>query len=816
MKKLLMRSLLGSLAVLLIMALFGAETHAQKFDNEANGIVTNNGTVRFTSPDGQLLNETANPISSNLITNSSGTIVFLGDDSGTITQTEGNFGGTNPIGISDGERITGWVVFGATAGNQVAYGVSGGGATYYNNLAMSGAGTKDITDAFHVSQEYENNWTTSGDRTYNGTFFYDGADQDIAYESGNIGGANAYNILDLSGTGTKTVPWENTGGFVHVDDDLIMADNNTALVVYDTMRINRAGGDGEIIVGTIAVGQSAEPGMFVMNGADYTYQANIDVYEGTFLLNGAGSAIFDNNIVVTVNENGTLASADDIAGIIDVDVATLALVDNSTLTQLDIGNNTTFEVSDAFTNDNPARTNMVFGTGSLALYNGADGQTVMTTAASSSYYNLTVEAGGTKGLERAPAGGADDVYVGNDFTLGDGSNNTILRTATGINISDAANYLFMYDGTANYFGTAEVEGGMARLATQTATTYTMHNTQTLVSFQTNSTDFIGFDIRNDNFSDPSTYGANGLNIQPPDNPAETDDVDRKVTLYAPGEDGSMDFMQIAYRPDEYTPKPRGEIMRFLEGDGGDREQKITTGIEDTRDTTSADFHWLAKHGGGGLFNFVEIAAAGNSRPPQIFHSVANGSDIILTNQENYLISIRNGRWTDPLTWDEGRQPYSDEDVEIRTIVYTGIYNSGSQPFGGRDWDVNEEPNGTTVVDDGFGNPILAKHVEVQDKSVAGTDNAALVIGDSDADQPDLVMVFGSQMQSDNGVDVMNSTDQGGIWGENFGSYTNLQGLHVMSPGNGTFPNQRNPEMRARFLENKSGRITNNNLIEVGE
>lgn len=767
---------------LLTLIVSSTSVYAQKFDNQTNGRITNNGNIKFRSENGQLLNEDATPVSGGLINNSSGTITFLGNNSGTITNW---FAGTNPIGEDATERINGWVVYAATAGQQDLFDI-GAGVQYYTNMMVDGASTKDIYDGVHVSGTYLNNALTSGSRSYTGTFYYDGdVAQIIAPEDNDVSDENNYRNLDFSGTGAKNINMDSYGtdGKVTVLENLTVA-ADPDVNVYDDLLIGKDGGAGSTVAGDVYIGQAGQVGTFEMRNGDYDYNGIIDINNGEFRVAGSGSgnyfgdvtvnsgtfslystntggnAVFDAAVTLDVQSGGGVALADNVTGYIDVD-GNIQLADAADA-QLELGQNTKMFVGNVFTNAYAARTNMSFASGSEFIYDAAGAQNVVSTVVSNPYANLYIEGGGTKTLPT----GTGAINVNENFGIGthpDVAAAVGTLTFEEINGDDVG--LFMTNGSASYTdadaaNASEVVGKFRRINSPTAalnatTDYVFNNNLTQINFLDlpQNDGYVQLDVR------PGT-AASPAYIDGPTAP--TADVQRLIVVsYDDASIGaasptSLDQIRMGYLDAEYTSagNPENE-MRFLEGTGQnggltDRMEKINMHYQSGQTWTN--------NGGAGnpAWNYLELNEGGGPGPgdPLVavagvdsrnsYQDVGKGSAIVLTDEENFLITIAKGRWSDDDTWDEGRPPRSDERCIVRHLVYTGMDGGEFDS----DVETRDEADVPGVTDIGTNEFLLCRRVEIKDPATypGAGDHGAIVIANSDVDgsnDPNGTFVFGN-------------------------------------------------------------------------
>lgn len=826
-----------ALAVIAMLLMAEVGVFAQNLTNTATGNINNAGTIRFRQNAGQFLNARANPVSGGFI-NNTGTLEFSGVVAAQV------FDGANPVGVA-GQRIGGTVAY--THANAVAVAVTGnGGTTYYTNLTLAGASTKSVPDNVYIYGVYDP--STSGNRTYAGTFHYDrqAADDQVIYpENNGAGGVNRYNNLDLIGDGTKTVVYDGTpgdAGTVHVEGSLTQI-AAVSLRVYDDMRINMTAATASTVDGPVLVGDGVNDANFFMINGDATYGSTVDIASGDFniegqgngifngvvtiangamnmnavangnatynanvninnaglfLLNGAGTATFEAASTVAVAAGGTLRSNDGVAGQIDIN-GNLSLANDATAL-LDLGDNTQMFVAGAFTNALDLRTNMLFGDGSTVTYDGAVGQAIMTTVTTNpgnDYFNLSIlGAAGNK----VPVNNATspNINLRGDFTLGNAGD--YLLDMAGVN--SAAYVNISGNGDANFSGVSEVFGKFRRTGFAAgATVYNFNNAQTQLTFSTAPTQFFQLDVRRNTAPDITKIAG-------PTPPVV--DINRRITVernLGAGTDGEISKIRLAYLPAEYTGT-RADRLRLLEayGDASVHGDKITTGIPiTTRDIDAAGFDYLELDGANNPPSQHMLAITDNYGTPGNIWEVSRNSDIVITDEVGLMISIRNGRWSDPETWDEGRKPISEDNCIVRHVVWTG-YDQAA--FGSRAWTDNEESTPGLV--NSNGGVVLANSVTIANSTYPnGGPERSLLIGNED-NAAGTVMVFGVSTGLGNGMFNLQET-AAGAWAPNWANSANLQGLWVLAPGGYT------PVIRTSQLENR-GSINNSagSTIEIGD
>lgn len=549
-----------------------------------------------------------------------------------MKSTTGQFDGSAQLGTSATNRIQGIVDWAATANGQTVQGL------YYTNLFVSG-GQKTIADGVYVSgtgcssplpgyTQLTNGvgyWATSGNRTYNGTFNYDGTSAQVIFpENGGSGNTNRYKDLNLTG-GAKS-----NNGIVEVNEeltsatgaDLTVANNFT---VYGTGTSTLAGG-------VTVNGTNTTTLAFVGNNATVNTSGTVTVTTGVLDISTSGG---------TFNVNGTLA---------------LGNGDATSGGRLNLGANATLNIANTFTNSDANHDNMIFAANSTVSYTQATGtqQIVFTNDDNPqhNYGNLTFSGGATKQA-------TGDVHTRGNVSIAGGpiemgtncglTGNTFFANATGGNkITYSANDNSEYiRGNLRYRGTFS-----------TGTAYTFNNAQTQITFS----------------AAPQSYFQ--LNVQPATQPQNNggfnaaNDVTRCVTIDYDGTTGNISTLRVGYTSGDLIGFTANETnLRFEEawGTNASDRHKITGGAGTATNSgaTNPRFVQLVTNPTLGLK--LNAPTGGGTT-----YELAKGSNIILTASPLQYIAVNPGRWTNPNTWDEGAIPPSNANTLIRTTVYAGI------------------------------------------------------------------------------------------------------------------------------------------------
>ena len=836
-------SMLSALAMLILVGM-SSEVFGQNFENLTSGRVVNSGCFKLLENNAELIQDDNSLESDVIFDNSSGTITFLG------TINSAGFTGANPLGESHAERIGGTVRFGETSTNvnQMVSGLGADVPIYYTNLLVEGSGgTKWLSDGIHVGGDYDNYWeTSSASRSYTGTFYYDGGTQILRPEYSGVGGnTNRYANIDLSvnadfsdANNYKTLEnHSGADGQTSVMGD-VTSDANTNIRFFDDIYINHepAYGSGSTIAGTVVVGQLGEVGNVFMGDGDYGFSNTVDIDNGLFDLTSTGSSSFSAAVAINsgsfsvsdaghatfadaidVNAGGALVSQNGATG--DIDVNGDLTIANDATALLTLGTNTEMMITGTFVNNNLAKTNMTFGNGSNVIYDAVGAQTVVSTASSNPYANLYVEGGGQKTLEAA-ASGTGFAYVGETFNIGTYAGTAgITQNGSGtFTFADlATDALVLTNGAANYLDASGVEGKFRRQSIATAplsastTLYVYNNSGTSLEFGAAPAngEWMQLDVRSNTPPSPAYITAPT---------APVTDVRRLFVLNSSVDDAiDIRLLNLAYLDSEFSGDEG--LMRSIEGTGpgDDRMEKLHMRSGYTQ-VDNAVGPWDVFTLNANALNYHPLTMVADADARLSFQNVGQGSAIALTDEENYIITVADGRWSDDDTWDEGRPPYTDEVSIVRHLVYTG-YATG--PFS-----TDAETRDEADVPDRDGNPrgveangtiLLAKSVTVTRNDYPGANgsNSAVVFFNNDdtgSNPEEAIYTFGPAGGLRYGV--YNENDQNvAVWDRNFSSYANLNGLYIDAPDASN--TDRTSTLRGSQITNE-GQVVNNGCIEVGE
>jgi hypothetical protein len=590
--------------------------------NTLNGVINNTSTgrIRFVSNTGQFRNEQPDITK---ITNN-GWFIFEGTDNSPTHKLFTDGTGTNDnfpaLGSRCNFRVPGNMRYTASSGTQNVQ------ARYYTNLEMDGASAKAIPDAVYVSGTYT---AAGGNRTYSGTFYYDGTDnQTIFAETATSGSVNRYNNLAImtgsgdcaaAGTSTKTIADNKT---ISLIGDFFSADNRTTLLLQGQLFAVNVTANGPITINDPTPDETFAE--LRTTGTATTYAANVTVTAGLF-------KVADGRATVQ---------------------STLSLA-NSTYAQLQLDAGAMLDIEGELENNLLARTNWTFdATSTIRFTKIADGQTIPYTVASNPYGNVYTS-GGTKSTES----GGDVVMAGN-LTVESG-NITVASTRVWNMTNPSA--------TVTYSGAgenSEIIGKMQRTISGTGL-YIFNNDKTRVTFTAGTL--------------PTTMTLAVFPQTDPNNYDNTKDVQRKVTVSWDGSNNWTATFRVGYKtsdiPSTWDASVSQSNLRFYESPTSGTPEKVSTGYPYTRSAAS-----------GANLGYIELAGIQGTAAavPNGFGYITSGNDLLLRGGPSVFYAIRSGRWSNPNTWDEGAEPSPWDEVVIDGYTVHAGYKRAID-----DWDDDE-------------------------------------------------------------------------------------------------------------------------------
>ncbi len=737
----------------------------------------------------------------------------------------GLFNGSTPIGAVT--AIPGTVNWGASCTVPMAITPLGAASTYYTNLTTSGTGAKTYTGNVFVAGTYV---PQGGDRTYTGmSFNYNGTGATPQAIAGEYNGGNGtgYSTLVLSGGAPKTLATGLTA---------------TVSAVY-TQTGSAFTNDGTITLGTTATSDSSitnnATGIFNGGTGSFTISgANASIYNaGTFTLNAAAGATFTTASLIGntggFNLGGGIATTtgnivNETGGIWNFGAGTFSNTQTFTnntngvggagvflgatdgaatfnnfanlLGAFDAAGGSTINLSGNFTAPNVAGNGPItFACTQNFNYTGASQNILKNTVATpafTQYGNLSITGTGT-------ATATGDVSVCNILAVnqsgGVPANGKALDMATNNGVLTMLNAT----GVASYLDSTFETFGKFRWNSPGTTEHVYNNMQTKVAFDvapTNGT--------NNNYFQ--------LDITPATTPSQASDIvaadviKRKIVASydnsAAIPDGVISSLKVGWKASDETgyTVANYNYLIFTEGIaiGTPMQRLIRSGNAFLRNTGTYP-HTIDYAGGAGPgISLINGAGGGTTR------QISTGSEIILSSAPMDVISVKNGRWSDPNTWDIGQVPFANDNVHVRNIVWTGIDIAGSGQSLGAMFGVNtidaNETDGSQPNDNGA----AANKIYIDNGTTYP--NSTLIIGNADSDMgaAGTERLFRTRMtnntnfiQNDNAIanagngDGISAAGLNGIWVRTVGSvFTPVLGTYTMT---------------------NAGSVQNNSIIEVG-
>ncbi len=810
------RILASTMAMALIFAMAGVELGAQT-DND----FTNNsgGTYKTTEGFGRIIMRGQG--------GTQGMGVFRSDDG-------------NELGRDATNRIQGTVEWSRATGTQTIQGdnAAGAGVVYYTNLELSGDAAKNIEDNVWVFGNYNPEYNgAAGNRTYTGIFHYDGDGtisngvgtgaaefyQIIYGESASSGAVNRYNNLDIT-QGTKINNDEvNCIGYITNS----AADDAAELIVAHNFTI---GTGASIITANMTIDPTENLGTapgsaYFKTTSDGTMEYGHASTSTTLQVNATGLLDLMSTGEFTVMENGTLDLADDASN-----PGALNVGYNSGGNVVAILNFDGIFKNNSQTANTANRTNMTFAEESTVRYREASGTPEVAGTNPSEYPAASGENNYKYGnLELS---GAVDklvdgsVYMRGDLSVSDAnfiiSTDNTLADNTLLDMDVTNSPSVTYDVSVN--AGRYVQGKMRISGTiPTGTALKMNNDLTQVTFDPTAgapDEWFQLDV----FPGLSSQGASAsadyqqIKALKPAVPSDwlNDNLERQVRMNFSNTGGGtpkISRLQVAFDPtnDIKTGPWDAEKLakiRFFEGyDAAEEQQKLL--MRGHPATTNADNVILSD-------SLIELTDLGDGGSP---YQLDNGSDVILGAPPVLYITVQDGRWSNPVTWDEGVVPPYFADAEVRHLVYTGC---DGVTFG-MQYNTNDERDGQGAIPSPDINAAAKSITIVRKDPSKGWDHPCLVIG-NEPGSLNSGHIFRTQMSAPapgEKYGIYNLNDGGATPPAEYGpnlvrsetdpaQLAKLQGIYVMRPDGGS-----NPIVGAGLIFNQ-GWIYNEGTVFVGQ
>lgn len=526
-------------------------------------------------------------------------------------------------------------------------------------------------------------------------------------------------------------------------------------------------------------------------GNDYT------INHTNITIDGAGGITFVGDL--DLNGNLVVNDGTEAAPLGTLTIATTSVATISSTGSLDMGAYSTMNVAGTISNEG-AGTNLIFDCTSNTNYT-AGVQSIMPTIATNPYGNLTLSGVGLKTAGRVaayPDLEESNINICKNFTLNGGNLDMITNSG----------YLALNDPTVTPTygagtGTEEVLGKMRRTYATSTDSYVFNNYQTSMTFTTDASaaGYYQFDVT------PGLLG-DAINLV---DAANT--VDRKIqmTYDIASWVGTVKAGYLASELPAFSGGMGESNLKFFEADGpnADDIEKLA-GSGYTRDDAST-IHSLSLAG---------IEPGTEDVDGAVEKEFTSGHDLVLR-ANNRMYNIADGRWTNPNSWDEGRIPTANDDVELVYTSYVGIKGGfiGTVEAG------NQTPESTHYakpINEGGANDAnaaAAKSITIAQKTTGtNTPNPALIIGNEDNPATYIFKTVADGIITNNNTTANNTTRAN--WSPTNGSELvdkgtlqagDIQGIWVVPySAAGSIPGLGTNSI------NNAGTVNNQGIIEVGQ
>ncbi len=586
--------------------------HAQHLVNDALGQFTNStgAIIRLRAESGEFRN--GNP--SSVHVRNDGIIEFLGANN--------RFTGGAALGINEALRVGGLVRYAsssATTQQQVQ-------ARWYSNLALEGIAPKRIESGVYVGGESASVGVftaNGGTRFYNGTFFYDNTAAQVL-----LGGEDYQNIEILRGSEPKRI---SAGASVRTRGTFRQNPSNGAgLQVFGALSIGTDGlfpptlsGTGHIEVGTTEV-----------LGVNTTLPASLSIGSGRLTIGVQECSLY----------TGLLATLSESASVLIQTGASIRLFAQPSGTSGSVslgfaGNE--LIVSGNLRNDLVSGTNATFHTQSTVRYNSTQPQALMTTSRTNPYGHLFLE-NSDKTLLVLPSPGQNGVFLAGSLRVN--SSLVDVGALELVMLTPSADAAFVQQSD-------EVQGAMRRVMASSTRSYTFNNAQTRFTFDSGN---IPRDMT--------------LTIMPRREPTAAfdavRDVRRQVRWHWSGDTAWTGALRLGYRREEVLPpflaanESSLSMFSLTSTNAAPSPRRLgAVGVERTLASSST-------------LGFVEYRGL-TSQAGTPF-SVTSGEALLLRGGRELVQSVRDGRWSNPTTWNIAREPDAGDSVEITHTVHVGF------------------------------------------------------------------------------------------------------------------------------------------------
>lgn len=356
-------------------------------------------------------------------------------------------------------------------------------------------------------------------------------------------------------------------------------------------------------------------------GTDSYVNAPVTVWAGGYQVSGSGVSELRADVEV---QNGEFNIKDDADTVTIFPTYQLRAV-NDVNALFTMGDNTHLLVLGDYRNAYGPLTNATFSGSSLVNYDGLqDPQIMQATAASKPYGNLRTA--------RTIKNSNGNVFVASDLEVND------------TNVVMMPNTMSLTLGAATYTNNAEVEGAFRRNLAGAALgdRFVYNNEETWSEFSIMPQDFT-MDVRP--ITRPNDYDP-------------TTDVFRKITVTHTGPYKAT--VRTGYKatdiPPTWVPTTAERLLKMYNAYPvpNERSIKLTPTVPPTYARRP-----LAQSTGIG---YVELSGIEDSGADNL--RLDFGNDILLRGSRDILKAVASGRWSNPFTWDEAREPEPEDRVIV--------------------------------------------------------------------------------------------------------------------------------------------------------
>lgn len=355
-------------------------------------------------------------------------------------------------------------------------------------------------------------------------------------------------------------------------------------------------------------------------GTNSLTSAPVTIDSGGMLATGVGTSLLNANL--TVNDGEFIAT--DNADTTTIGSGARLTVGPSAAAKLSLGQNAQLYVLGDYANSFALRTNVRFDPTSLVNFNAPTPQVIQSTVATNAYGHLRT------GRSVKTVNG--DVYLVSSLSVNDE------------NLDVGTSMLSMTTGAAQYTGFTEVVGTMQRdlRSGSTGDLYVFNNEQTRMTFEKLPQD-ITLEVRP--VTNPTSYDL-------------TSDIQRKINVRYNGVWTAL--VRAGYKqadiPATWGVDVSEDLLRFFDAKG-----PLTTDVRKMLPQPGSTYS-RSQVADARSFGWIELGRLSSIDPTE--RRVDSGHDLLMRGSRDILKAIASGRWSNPATWDEGREPDPKDRVSI--------------------------------------------------------------------------------------------------------------------------------------------------------